>query len=163
MAKRRELENAEFLGDSALAAAEASRALIRATLTETDLIEPWVEDFAESELDMKGVATLMRQDGPEVKGRRVISAGGNSTKVVSSPEAIIATTRAAELFILDLALKSWQSKEFETDSKKRISTELNLDDLRRAVRRFESFDFLEPITCKKSSALDPKHKANFLR
>jgi|MDTB01.2.fsa_nt_gb hypothetical protein len=145
MSKRRELLHGEMIGDAALASAEASRALLNAALTETELIEPWVDDFAESELDMKGILSLMRQDGPEVKGRRVINTGGKSTKVVSSPEAIIATTKAAELFILDLALKTWQAKEFETDEKKRISTELNLEDIKKAVRMNEHFDFLEMI------------------
>ncbi len=145
MAKRRELLHAELIGDSALASAEASRALLHATLTETSFIEPWVDDFAESEFDMKGIASLMRQDGPEVKGRRVIHAGGKSTKVVSSPEAIIATTKAAELFILDLAMKTWQAKEFETDEERRISTELSLADIKKAVRMHENFDFLEML------------------
>ena len=119
--------------------------MLHATLTETELIEPWVYDFAESELDMKGIASLMRQDGPEVKGRRVIHTGSNSTKVSSSPEAIIAVTKAAELFILDLTLKTWQAKEFEKDDKKRISTELNLEDIKKAVRMHENFDFLEML------------------
>ena len=82
-------------------------------------------------------------DGPEVKGRRVIPQAARVK--VSSPEAIIATTKAAELFILDLAMKTWQAKEFETDEERRISTELSLEDIKKAVRMHENFDFLEML------------------
>ena len=59
-------------------------------------------------------------------------------------------TKATELFILDLALKTFQSKALEPDEKKRISTQLNLEDLCMAVRNEEYMDIVDTVTARPS-------------
>ena len=79
---------------------KASRDLVHAVQNEIALAEGWIEDFAESELEMKGVHDLMERCIPEAGA----SKGEKPVTVVASPESLIAVTKAAELFILDLAL-----------------------------------------------------------
>ena len=120
---------------------KASRDLVHAVQNEIALAEGWIEDFAESELEMKGVHDLMERCIPETGA----SKGEKPVTVVASPESLIAVTKAAELFILDLALKAFQSKALEPNEEKRISHKINLDDLRMAVRNQENMDFLETV------------------
>ena len=120
---------------------KASRDLMHAVTNEVALVESWIEDFADSELEMKGVSELMDRCIPETGVLR----GEKRTKVVSSPESLIAMTKATELFILDMALKSFQSKALEPSEEKRISNKINLNDLRMAVRNQENLDFLEMV------------------
>lgn len=137
------LATSETLKDAMVQSSMASRDLISAAVSEANLMEAWLEDFADSELDMGGVHRLMLAGLPEVGSVR---SNDKSPKVITSPEALIAMTKATELFILDLTLKTFQSKALEPNEEKRISTQLNLDDLRMAVRNEDNFDFVDAVT-----------------
>jgi hypothetical protein len=139
---RDELLKSDLIHDAASSAAIGSRGLLDAVLFEANHVEPWIDDYADTELSMRSVQSLVHFDGPEISGKRAADPQGVS-KVVCSPEALMALTKATELFILDLALKTWQSKEFQTDETKRVCTQIHSEDLRMAVRMNENFDFLE--------------------
>lgn len=147
MSNNESLANCNKLKSAMVQSSNASSHLFSAATSEANLIEAWLEDFADSELDMRNVHRLMMNGLPAVGNAQN---NEKSPDLIISPEGLIAMTKATELFILDLALKTFQSKALEPDEKKRISTQLNLEDLCMAVRNEEYMDIVDTVTARPS-------------
>ena len=93
-----------------------------------------VQDFYQQELPLSGIRKTMCFEGFEGVKCEVVPAQ-EKLKMAPSQEALLATAKACELFVLELALRAWTSKEATQDS-----SELTREDIMRALADTEEFD-----------------------
>ncbi len=125
----------------------ASRALFDIARREVDDIDVRKHDFAASDISFSSVLQLIRPSGPEDEARSM-----KQTMLITSAEALVTISKVAELFLMDLALKSWQAKDLSPVQLSVVHAvdahSISQGNVIRAVRSHEELDFLAEIVHK---------------
>jgi hypothetical protein len=108
--------------------------LMQQAMKEVSDIDINTEDFGASDINFGGIVNAMRPSGPELNVHLL-----KRSEPKIGPEAIVTVSKAAELFILDLALRSLHSKNIEVKSHNEPNT-ITQADVTRAVDTHEIFD-----------------------
>ena len=112
-------------------------------------------DFYQQELPLSGIQRCIRFDGFEGVKCEVLPTQ-NALKMSPSQEAVLAISKACELFVLELALRAWSSKELPTAGGATAAVaaggaggaspnELSREDVLRALIDTEQFDIFTGI------------------
>ena len=112
-----EAEIARLQEDYVRRANLAATGLLQVAMKEVQDIDIAAQDFGDTEIDLAAFTGLMRTSGPESCDPAHPSAPVRFVKrtlPVLSPESVLVMSKVTELFILDLALKSWHAKDVQT-------------------------------------------------
>lgn len=122
----------------------ATNALLDLSMNEVDKIDIRKEDFAASDLSFNSILKAIHYSGPE---HQAYSAHG--TIPITTVEGLITIAKVTELFIMDMALKSWNAKDLEPEQLNfaNIGDAHNITyrDMQRAVCSHDELDFLSEI------------------
>jgi hypothetical protein len=121
---------------------EQAAAEIEATSTDD------LQEFYQQELSLSGIKGAMRFDALD----QIKIDAKQKSHMQPTQEAVLATAKACELFILELAYRAWASKELTQDS-----STISKDDILAAVSGAEHFDiFTSVVTSNLDEGASPQ-------